>query len=90
MSIPRTFAVEAAVAIVVLANLSTLAGAAPLTLVGSSKKVCQLTGDTDWLTGQPTDAQTKRDTACLPWISASRSTAAAVRSISCSATPVLS
>jgi hypothetical protein len=32
--------------------------AATLSLVGSSQKVCQLTGDRDWLTGQPTAAQT--------------------------------
>jgi hypothetical protein len=32
--------------------------AATLSLVGSSTKVCQLIGDTDWLTGQPTAART--------------------------------
>jgi len=58
MSMPRAFAFPAAVAIVILATLSTPAAAASLTLVGSSAKVCQLTGDTDWLTGQPTAAQT--------------------------------
>jgi hypothetical protein len=31
---------------------------APLLRIGSSEKVCQLTGDTDWETGQPTAART--------------------------------
>jgi hypothetical protein len=34
------------------------ADAAGLSVVGSSAKVCQLTGQTDWLTGASTDAQT--------------------------------
>src|SRR5450432_1532170 len=34
---------------------------APVTRVGSSEKVCQLTGDTDWETGQPTAAGTLRN-----------------------------
>jgi hypothetical protein len=55
---PQTFAIAAATSAVILANLSTLASAASLTLIGSSKKVCQLTGEKDWLTGQPTAAQT--------------------------------
>ena len=58
MSIARTFAIPAAMLVVILGNLSTNAGAASLTLVGSSAKICQLTGDTDWLTSQPTAAQT--------------------------------
>jgi hypothetical protein len=33
-------------------------GPAPLLRIGSSEKVCQLTGDTDWETGQPTAART--------------------------------
>ena len=28
------------------------------TIIGTSQKVCQLTGDTDWETGQPTAART--------------------------------
>jgi Domain of unknown function (DUF4185) len=31
---------------------------APLARIGSSEKICQLTGDTDWQTGQPTAART--------------------------------
>jgi hypothetical protein len=34
---------------------------APLLRIGSSEKVCQLTGDTDWETGQPTAARTLRN-----------------------------
>src|SRR5260221_6380849 len=34
---------------------------APLMRIGSSEKVCQLTGDTDWQTGQPTAARTFRN-----------------------------
>ncbi len=34
------------------------AGTAALSLVGSSTKVCQLTGETDWATNQPTAART--------------------------------
>ncbi|HYX68138.1 MAG TPA: DUF4185 domain-containing protein [Terriglobales bacterium] len=30
----------------------------PVTVVGASEKVCQLTGETDWQTGQPTAART--------------------------------
>jgi hypothetical protein len=33
----------------------------PLTRIGSSEKICQLTGDTDWETGQPTAARTFRN-----------------------------
>jgi hypothetical protein len=32
--------------------------AATLSLVGHTEKVCQATGETDWLTGQPTNAKT--------------------------------
>lgn len=34
---------------------------APVARVGSSEKICQLTGDTDWETGQPTAAGTFRN-----------------------------
>ncbi len=34
------------------------ADAATLSLVGASTKICQLTGETDWATNQPTAAQT--------------------------------
>src|SRR5450432_2763950 len=34
---------------------------APLARVGNSEKICQLTGDTDWETGQPTAARTQRN-----------------------------
>jgi hypothetical protein len=57
MKIARTIAiVSAALAALCLAAPS---GAATLSLVGSSTKVCQLTGQTDWDTGLPTDAQTQ-------------------------------
>lgn len=34
---------------------------APVTRIGNSEKICQLTGDTDWETGQPTAARTFRN-----------------------------
>ena len=52
MSMSRTLAIPAAMLVVILSNRSTDAGAASLTLIGPSAKVCQLTGDADWLTGQ--------------------------------------
>src|SRR3974390_2171753 len=46
----------AAAAIFLLAGLPSRAQT--LSLVGSSTKICQLTGDTDWSTNHPTAAQT--------------------------------
>jgi hypothetical protein len=37
---------------------ASAAAPAPLARVGNSEKICQLTGDTDWETGQPTAART--------------------------------
>ena len=48
-----------------LGGLSTHAGATTLTLVGSSQKICQLTGDTDWTTNQPTAARTNTNFGLL-------------------------
>ena len=56
---PRSLALVAAVVVVQLAGPSGHADATTLTLVGSSQKICQLTGDTDWTTGQPTAARTQ-------------------------------
>jgi hypothetical protein len=55
---PGFLALVAVVVAVGLAGLPGRADATTLTLVGSSQKICQLTGDTDWTTGQPTDART--------------------------------
>ncbi|MBI3678117.1 MAG: DUF4185 domain-containing protein [Proteobacteria bacterium] len=41
-----------------IAALPAAAHASTPALIGSSTKVCQLTGETDWLTNQPTDAKT--------------------------------
>jgi Domain of unknown function (DUF4185) len=58
MRLSRMFAYLAgAVAIAAVANAID-AKAATLSLVGSSTKVCQLIGDTDWATGAPTAART--------------------------------
>jgi hypothetical protein len=46
------------VAFLGLMGPATTAGASTLSVIGSSAKVCQLTGQTDWITGQPTNAQT--------------------------------
>jgi hypothetical protein len=43
------------------ANAAETGAPAPVTRVGGSEKVCQLTGDTDWETGQPTAAGTLRN-----------------------------
>jgi hypothetical protein len=59
MTMPRTFAMLAMILLAILANPSTRANAATLSLVGSSAKICQLTGDTDWATNLPTAAQTQ-------------------------------
>src|SRR5271169_1829385 len=57
MSMSRTFTLLAAF-LVMIGRLPVEADAATLSLVGSSTKVCQLIGDTDWATNQPTAAQT--------------------------------
>ena len=40
------------------ANAGATGAPAPVARLGSSEKICQLTGDTDWETGQPTAART--------------------------------
>ena len=42
-----------------LASLGAAARAQTLTELGTPEKVCQLTGQTDWYSGQPTNAQTQ-------------------------------
>jgi len=83
MSMSRTLALLAAIFIVVVETLPIDADAVTLSLVGSSTKVCQFTGETDWATNQPTAAQTFRISDWTPLISASPSTAARARFISC-------
>jgi Domain of unknown function (DUF4185) len=56
----RTFALLAAAFTAVLAIPSTDAGATSPALVGSSAKVCQLTGQIDWDSNTPTAAQTDK------------------------------
>lgn len=55
---PGSLALVAAIAVVQLTGLSGRADAGTLTLVGSSEKICQLTGDVDWTTNHPTAALT--------------------------------
>ena len=57
MSLLRAIAMLTAAAAVAVFAVPT--DAATLSVVGTSTKICQLTGQTDWLTGQPTDAQTQ-------------------------------
>jgi hypothetical protein len=57
MSLVRAIAVLPAALAVVF--MTVPADASTLSVVGASAKVCQLTGQTDWLTGQTTDAQTQ-------------------------------
>jgi hypothetical protein len=62
MSTPRSFVMLAAISIATIQITASGADAATLSLVGSSTKVCQLIGDTDWATGTPgtpTAAKTK-------------------------------
>jgi hypothetical protein len=47
-----------AIAAASFAVTAALASDTTFKLVGDSTKVCQLNGDTDWLTGKPTEAQT--------------------------------
>jgi hypothetical protein len=58
MTTYRAVAISASMAIAVFASSSTHANSANLSLIGASSKVCQLTGDTDWPSNQPTAAQT--------------------------------
>lgn len=58
MRMSRTSACLGMVILAAAATLSDKAAAATLSLVGSSTKVCQLIGETDWASGQPTAAQT--------------------------------
>jgi Domain of unknown function (DUF4185) len=55
MSMSRTLA---AILIAMVEALAINANAATLSLVGASTKVCQLVGETDWATNQPTAAKT--------------------------------
>ncbi|HML08784.1 MAG TPA: DUF4185 domain-containing protein [Xanthobacteraceae bacterium] len=58
MSMSRARAFVAALIIVTTESFAVSVDAATLSLVGSSTKVCQLIGDADWATHQPTAAQT--------------------------------
>lgn len=56
MKLARVIAGLAAAVLVAL--MAVPVAAATLSVVGTNAKVCQLTGQTDWLTGETTDAQT--------------------------------
>jgi hypothetical protein len=58
MRISRTFALLAPIVAASVAGIPIGADAATLSLVGSSARVCQLTGELDWVSSQPTAAQT--------------------------------
>jgi len=58
MSTARSFVMLTVISIVTIQAITSGADAAKLSLVGSSTKVCQLVGDTDWATGNPTAART--------------------------------
>lgn len=58
MTTCRAFAISASMAIAVFASSPTGANAATLSILGKSTKVCQLTGNVDWATNQPTAART--------------------------------
>ena len=58
MQMFRASIVSTAVFLAALAFLAAPAAAQTLSLMGSSTKICQLTGDTDWSTSLPTAAQT--------------------------------
>ena len=59
MSTFRSAAIFCATLAAVLVTLCAAAAAQSLSLVGTSTKVCQLTGDIDWSTNLPTAAQTQ-------------------------------
>jgi len=54
----RLVRIVAGLTAVLAAALALPASASTLTLLGQSKKVCQLTGQTDWFSGHPTNALT--------------------------------
>ena len=54
----RGLVMSASLFAAIAAGASTDANAQTLSLVGSSTKICQLTGDTDWTTNQPTATRT--------------------------------
>lgn len=54
----RSLVLPAAIIAATLAVLPVRSEAATLSLVGASTKICQLTGDSDWASGQPTNART--------------------------------
>ena len=58
MSTARSFVMLSVISIVTIQTITSGADAATLSLVGSSTKVCQLVGETDWATGNPTAART--------------------------------
>jgi hypothetical protein len=58
MRISRVLALPTAILFATVATPIADAGAATLSLVGPSTKVCQLIGETDWLTHLPTAAKT--------------------------------
>ena len=58
MSTARSFVMLTVISIVTIQAITSGADAANLSHVGSSIKVCQLVGDTYWVTGNPTAART--------------------------------
>jgi len=58
MRMSRTFALLTAVSVAAVESLPIDATAATLSLIGSSTKVCQLIGESDWTTHLPTSAKT--------------------------------
>jgi hypothetical protein len=57
----RFLAVLAAQLVLAGSSAAETNAPAPVTRIGDSEKICQLTGDTDWETGQPTAARTFRN-----------------------------
>jgi hypothetical protein len=58
MRMSRLIALSAAIVLAAVGALNIGARAATLSLVGSSTKICQLIGETDWATNLPTAAKT--------------------------------
>src|ERR1700738_4740599 len=57
----RFLAVLAAQLVLAGSSAAETNAPAPVTRIGDSEKICQLTGDTDWETGRPTAAVTLRN-----------------------------
>lgn len=58
MRLSSLLAVQMTLTGMLSSQAADLVAPSPVTRVGTSEKICQLTGETDWETGRPTAAKT--------------------------------